>query len=408
MRSGDNKPLAETQEDNICWLILKASLGEFHVIVPELLHFSEQEGLKLHITFVSGKIEKKFFDNLLYRNLAEQYFKVVQRKDLLRFAKSNRNKIKYLFRDVSEMSKFSVTRSLKIMLPNTKLVMFPHAFAFYVSKLLSNYQTVIIPPENKYEDCVDAFITFTEEDKKYFSKRFPISIITVFTPRGLGENWLQKIQGVIPEEEVREFHKKFPKRVLLTIRHPHRIYLSEENYYKLLQEVIEVTSSFGYELFIKPHPRQNMDEFLSYCKTRDLHVWTKDTYTSALFFDRIITFWSSASIDFAAFGIPSIEHFRYEKYHNQLVRKDGKLSSIYVNMGLSLPSSNKAELKLAFEKVIKDPEGVGKEQQNNLLETYYSPSLNLNNMTFRKPAKFSFLDRLVHYARLQYYVRKNE
>lgn len=398
----------EKEEDKICWLILKASLGEFHVIVPELLHFSENEGLKLHITFVSGKIEKKFFDNPLYKELAEQHFKVVKRKDLLSFVQHNRKKIKYLFRDVSEMSKFSVTRSLKVHLPDAKLIMFPHAFAFYVSKLLSNYQTVKIPPENKYENCVDSFITFTEEDKQYFSNRFSSDIITVFTPRGLNVNWLHKVRKLISEQEINDFQNKFPKRVLLTLRHPHKIYLSEENYFKLLKEVIEVSKEFGYELFLKPHPRQNMDEFLNYCKNKNLQVWTKDTYTSALFFDWVITFWSSASIDFSAFGIPSIEHFRYEKYHTQLVKKNGELSSLYVNMGLSVPSSNKEELEEAFEKLIKDPVQVGEEQKINLMKIYNSPTLDLNNMTFRKPAKFSFLDKLIHYARLQYYVRKNE
>ena len=393
---------------DFCWLFLRASLGEFHVIVPELINFAEHENFELRISFLNDKIKKQFFDNLLYRKLAERHFEVVERKDIIAFANQNKKRIKYLFRELTRIDQYSVARSLRIILPDTKLILFPHAFAFHVSKELSNYQTLKIPSRNKFEDCVDAFIIFTEADKNYFSKRFPSEIIKVFTPRGLSEEWLNKLQGSISNKEIKAFQEKHPKRVLLTLRHPHKVYLSEKNYFELLQEVIQVANDFGYELFLKPHPRQDLQDFLNYCETNDLQVWTKDTYTSALFFDLVITFWSSASIDFAAFGIPSIEHFRYEKYHNQLIQKNGKLSSLYVNMGLSLSSSNKAELELTFKEMIESPQKVGNEQQKKLSETYNSPRLNLNSMRFRKHKNYSFLTKIKHLARLYYYIIKNK
>lgn len=388
---------------NFCWLFLRNSLGEFHVIVPELINLAEQENLKLHISFLNSKIEKQFFDNFLYNKLADRYFEVVERKNIISFAQRNKKRIKYLFREHSIIHRYSIARSLRIILPYTKLIMFPHAFAFYVSKTFSNLESLNIPSSNQYEDCVDAFISFTEADKGYFSKRFPAEIITVFTPRGLREEWLLKLQEFIPDKEIKAFQEKHPKRVLLTIRHPHRIYLSEKNYFELLREVVEVSRKKGFELFIKPHPRQNINDFMDYCEANDLHVWTKDTYTSALYFNYLITFWSSSSIDFAAFGIPSIEHFRFEKYHDQLVQKNGKLSSLYVNMGLSLPSSNKADLELAFQKVIENPRKIGKEQQKNLRVEYDSPVLNLKSIKFKEPQKFSFFAKMNHLGRLYNY-----
>jgi len=378
----------ETKKD-FCWLLLKASLGEFHAIVPELVHFAQQENLQLTISFISDKIENKFFDNPLYRELTEHYFQVVKREDILDFAKKNKKKIKYLFRDLSPINQYSVARSLKIILPDTKLIIFPHAFAIHVSKSLSNYQTVKIPSKNKFEDCVDAFIIFTEDDKNYYSERFPSEIITVFTPRGLSEEWLSKLQNLIPSNEIKAFQKKYPKRILLTLRHPHKIYLSEKIYFELLEEVREVANNFGFELFLKPHPRQDLKELSRYCETNELQMWMRDTYTSALFFDHVITFWSSASIDFAAFAIPTVEHFRFHKYHNQLIEKDGKLSSLYVNMGLSLSSSNKAELEVAFKKITENPTKVGNEQQKKLEELYSSSRLELNHIGFHNSLKNS-------------------
>lgn len=393
--------------NNYCWLFLRASLGEFHVIVPELIYFAEHENIELRISFLNDKIKKQFFENPLYRKLAELYFKVVERKDIISFAHQNKKRIKYLFRELTRIDQYSVARSLKIILPDTKLILFPHAFAFHVSKSLSNYETLKIPSRNKYEDCVDAFIIFTEEDKDYFDQRFPSEIITVFTPRGLSEEWLYKLKGLISNKEIKVFQEKYPKRVLLTIRHPHPVYLSEKNYFELLQDVVQVTNKFGYDLFLKPHPRQDLEEFLNYCEFNDLQVWTKDTYTSALFFDYVITFWSSASIDFAAFGIPSIEHFRYENYHNQLIQKNGKLSSLYVNMGLSLPSSNKSELEVTFQKMIENPRKIGNQQQKKLRETYNRSTLNLNSMMFKKHKNYSFMTKIRHQARLYYYIMKN-
>lgn len=393
---------------SFCWLFLRLSLGEFHVIVAELINLAEQENLKLYLTFLNSKIEKQFYDNTLYKKIAERYFEVVERKNVITFSQRNKGRIKYLFRDHATINQYCVERSLRILLPHTKLIIFPHAFSFYVSETLSNFQDLDIPSRNEHEDCVDAFITFTEADKKYFSQRFPAEIITVITPRGLSEKWLLELQSFLPNEKVVEFKEKYPQRVLLTIRPPHQIYLSEKNYFELLQEVIEVSKNAGYELFLKPHPRQNIPDFMNYCEANDLHVWTKDNYSSAIFFNHVITFWSSSSIDFAAFGIPSIEHFRFEKYHNQLVQKNKKLSSLYVHLGLSLASSNKAELELAFKKMSENPTEIGNEQQKNLRKIYNAPFLKLHNIKFRQPQKFALFHKIKHLGRLFYYVLKNK
>lgn len=395
------------EKNDYSWLILKASLGEFHVIVPELVHLAEKQNHKLFITFVSAGIEKKFYSNPLYKTLAEKYFTVIERRNILLFALQNRNKINYLFRDISTIERFSVIRSLKIILPKARLILFPHAFAFYVSKLYSNQEDITPPKHNIYENCANAVLTYTKEDKQFFGQRFDERFTTIFLPRGLNEQWLEVVKKAVGETPIEKFEKKHPKRILLTIRHPHKIYLSTEDYYELLEEVINSVKNIGYELFIKPHPRQNFEELENFCKANNVAMWINDTYTSALYFNYVITFWSSASIDFAAFKIPTIEHFRYRKFHTQLIKENGHLYSIYVKMGLSLPSTNAEELAVALDSAISNPKEIGSRQRSNLLQSYDANYLDLNSINYRSTKEHSFLSKIAHIGRLSYYAINN-
>jgi len=104
-------------------------------------------------------------------------------------------------------------------------------------------------------------------------------MVTVFTPRGLSEEWFNKLQSTISKDEIKAFKRETqPKRILFTLRAPHPVFLSEKNYFELLEEVIEVVEANGYELFLKPHPRQNVQSFLNYCETQCDSVPTLNYY----------------------------------------------------------------------------------------------------------------------------------
>lgn len=342
-------------------LIVATSFGEVDWLLPVLHTFKRKHPewkiisvfghetvfqLLMKNTFLSVEFEKISDANILHTNL-ENY---------LTSEAISSEQIKIIMKDFNQDSGSPFKYHITNRFPHALVVNFPHSNYVYSNAEID--PVVQCGNPNGYS-IHDIFLLSSPNDVPYWSSFVDRRKIRALGYPVFDDFWIDMLlrsSDFIESKEV-DFAKKAKKAFFFISRHPHPVYLSQEDYQYLVQALMEeVFSIDGSFLLIKLHPRENLAllrQILSpYDKSRymisDFHL----TQLSSIA-DVVISLWSSGIMNALSVKKPVIEFFRFGE-NNPEWRKTaaGKKSSTYRELGLSVPADTQNELSQQINSAI--------------------------------------------------------
>jgi hypothetical protein len=336
------------------------STGEIDWLLPVLHTMKMQEGTKLNLSFiiVSPGLQQK---------LDSENFYGVQLRSLGNVFAHGKERIgsKIDFSKVDVMLKADdpdneVTNYYRTLLPDIPVVVFPSGTAILSRKhdsddYLKNYFDFIhrkTGREIRGSHGPHALWLTTSSELEPMARQFstPERIVHIGCPR-YEKWWMDRIK---PECRSSEQHT-----ILFVIRGPHWLYQSVEDYESLMHDFMsEICRRENTIAVIKPHPRQDRQELelllSAYHKTKwsisDLSL-TELTQSA----DAVVCMFSSGVLDAIAADKPVAEFFHYhdrEPVMEYRRARDGRMISIYEDLGLVRNLTSREELSDFLTKVL--------------------------------------------------------
>lgn len=341
-------------------LIINASLGELHVALPVLKHIKDSYSkIGIYSVCISRQVEEQVKGDNIYFDILNDVSTIIERRDMPKFLYKEAFSIRLILKEQGAVSKASIIARIKRVCRNAKLVLYPHAFALYDYKLESEKRDDIAGSYD--EDVVDHLLTTSTYDYNYFSQRISKEKVHIIGALGYTDWWREHLINYSKAiGEVKDIQgKTYKKKILLTLRGPHKIYLPGEYFDQLMKTVLEELFKLpDCLLVIKPHPRQDVELVKSYLNNFPKDRWVisnMNTFTLATLSDFTVSFWSSAITDSLAMGIPAIEYYKYEtNFYQTLVDEDDRIVSFYTKLNFALRANTKEELSSAIKLVLSD------------------------------------------------------
>ena len=213
----------------IVLVVIHTSLGELRWILPYLIqqqehgHLEDKQVVTLFLqknNYELAQKDKAHFD------LLQSLGPVLLKKDIFRLLINNRKRIRFIFKDFWPLHAGSLVSQMYWLCPNARLVLYPHANA-----LFSISGQVNTAKENKEKHdftCLDSLIINSEYDMDYWSTRIPSDRINVVGSASYSLSWVKRLADAAGEVTFEAGQGQ--KLVLLNIRGPHEVYLTEDDY----------------------------------------------------------------------------------------------------------------------------------------------------------------------------------
>jgi hypothetical protein len=383
----DNKE--SKKEKRVLILFLHDSIGELYVALPILWFLKKDQDIKIYFVSNDPNILEKFQAGPAYIQAMQEVgsFYFGSSKSLLLLAKLLIKK-----NLIIQMSCFSGFRIIdKIyysFLKQSTAVFFPHSLG---ANAVNDIKNAVIDRDlnlklnslfaSRFGDKGD-LLTNTINESNYleqigWSKSSQHSI----GAQGYRKEWLKKLFS---------FHKlqkegidSKPFTIFVPLRGPHPYFLSKSNYEYLINSLAKIFKNHPtFHFLVKLHPRQKSGEIKTlFDKNSNVFFSGDSPFELASKSDLTIGFCTSALIDSVAAGTPAVEFHKHAVTHSQLVKKDGRLISIFEYLELCMGFNNANALENFLKELdITKLKLLQKRQYVNLVNFYQLNENNNNNL----------------------------
>lgn len=225
----------------------------------------------------------------------------------------------------------SIEKLFYTLTVNSHILHFHHAFALHSLKPASEQVRKKINLNKRYVS--DSSIFLNSESDKVWYESIGFSSQKVFYVGALGysHNWIQGGLGLNKLEPNQE-----KLTIFVPLRDIHPLYLTESNHYYLIDSLVALFKHYSsYSFIVKLHPRQKNKQWIDRKleHLNNLMQSNLSTFQLAAQADLTVSFWSSAITDSLAAMTPAVEFYRHEVMHDQLIKQDDRLVSIYHQRG---------------------------------------------------------------------------
>ncbi|MBU4263851.1 MAG: hypothetical protein KKC76_18500 [Proteobacteria bacterium] len=359
------------QSAPVLMLIVATSFGEVDWILPVLAAYKKKNP-QWQIMTLFG--HEEIFESLVHNRAIYEEFaaisslNIVPREiDLFLSRNISPDQVKIILKDFNEDEYAPYKIYLESRCPDALVVSYPHSNYIYSNRTTEALQIAASPDAYSRHDI---FLLGSEHDIPYWSSYVDVSKIRTFGYPVFDEGWMGKMLHAPSFVESPEMKMAVNAgKVFFHIsRHPHRTYLDEEDYFYLMQSLVEEVFSYDDAvLLIKPHPRQNIDSFAevlaSYDPSRWMFTGLQLTQLCSLA-DVVVSFFSSGIINALAAGKPVIEFYRFNDKNPDWRRlPNGATTSIYRELGLAVPADSRQELALQIKSALAGTDSVWAFQQ---------------------------------------------
>ena len=236
-----------------------------------------------------------------------------------------------------------------------KIVVYPHSTAVKIHQDCNapiDNKCIIGTPWAKLVPSHDLMLLATQSDVVWWKQRTSVLKPGVVGCPRYDPWWVNKIlhDPKILKSEEKKIASKY-KVILFVTRAPHKYYLSESTWEYIIRSTAEVVlkdpNNF---LLVKPHPKQDVRRLTRSLSSYDRCMITKlHPLQLASLADLTIATYTSCTLDSLAVGTPVIEFFQYPRPNEEFVMLDnGKRSSMFTYLGLTLPVNTREELENAL------------------------------------------------------------
>lgn len=374
----------------------KCSHGELHAGLPFFLKVLD-ERKEIAPYFICNSQDD--FDRLpsYYKKIIANSFKIIvlNKKNFISFF------VKYVFNKnyifSCDNGHTTYTRFLACYWPFSRVAFFAHAYALNSDNLDSTVEKKFKLYKRRYTGSHHEPLIVAHNSKELKYRKalgFHEDNIVVAGNIGYEESWFN-IYAEAASEDVDKISKlkvKYSKIIFVPTRDAHSIYLSEENSRYLLYGLASMLEhNIDYLFLIKLHPRQENYELFKELKNNynNVEFINLNTQVAAKISDLVVSYWSSAITDSLAANTPAIEFHRHEVFHEQLIKTENGLVSLYHHYGLCPFYQNKEDIL----NLLKDPaswDGIRDKQQLKFKEIYLHDYPDFVDNLFERFEKTSF------------------
>ncbi len=359
----------------ILLLIVATSFGEVDWILPVLSCFKKKYPEFKIITLFGhelvhqGVVQNKALDDEFSRISS---FNIVPREiDALFEQIISPDQVKFILKDFNKDEYAPYKSYVTEKCPDALVVSYPHSNYIYSNRTSEPLKTVSDPDEYSKHDI---FLLSSIHDIPFWSGRVAVDKIRAFGFPVLDRWWTEKLfnSTIFLESREKDLAGKAGKVFFHISRHPHNLYLSDDDYNYLIKSVVEEVFSYDDSLLlIKRHPRQHIESFEKLLESYDPARWMfSGLHLSqlSLIADLSISFWSSGILNSLSVNTPVIEFYRFGDA-NPDWRKlpDGTSTSIYREMGLAVPADSAQELHDMVESAFKGDDDIWELQKRAFL-----------------------------------------
>lgn len=308
----------------------KGSHGELHAGLPFIINIIEDKRtLKPYFLY-----KRKQFELLpcYYKDIIKDNFSLVSINFfsilLLFFTKFfQRN---FIFTCDNGHTRKSA--SLTCYWPFSRVIFFHHAYAFLGGGDLQKTDGFYLERYNGFHHDPLVIAHNEYEVEHRINSGFKRENVIISGNLGYKEKWKELI-GHSSNGNCNGLGKtNFGKRIFIPVRDVHQQYLTKENYDYLFESLLLIIKRYpNYHFLIKLHPRQkNVEDFFNLeLRFENVSIVELNTITVARASDLVISYWSSAIIDSLSVNTPVVEFHRHDVFHEQLVKTNDKLVSLY-------------------------------------------------------------------------------
>lgn len=315
-------------------VFLKSSIGELHITLPILYNLKKKMQNEIEVIFASASID--ILNDLQvpaeYRlkmsEIGEFFFGKKELINLLKRSVYFRTPIILM---TCDSGAGSIEKLFYTLTVNSHILHFHHAFALHSLKPASEQVRKKINLNKRYVS--DSSIFLNSESDKVWYESIGFSSQKVFYVGALGysHNWIQGGLGLNKLEPNQE-----KLTIFVPLRDIHPLYLTESNHYYLIDSLVALFKHYSsYSFIVKLHPRQKNKQWIDRKleHLNNLMQSNLSTFQLAAQADLTVSFWSSAITDSLAAMTPAVEFYRHEVMHDQLIKQDDRLVSIYHQRG---------------------------------------------------------------------------
>lgn len=326
----------------------KSSSGELFAGLPIILEILKQKkDLNPILFYKSDRIDSLsgLYNELIYKNF--NVYKITL-KNIISFYWKYRKDINYIFTCDGGHNFYSAFFTLISF--NSRVVFFHHAYSLLPKTPGPEFKRKI----KTYRNFITGFhhyplvIAHNETEIPYRRELgFLEQNVIVSGNIGYHDEW-KKSRRKLEDVQLIEIEKNlYTRTIFIPTIGEHPLALSKENSIYLFNSIKEIIEKFPNYLFlIKLHPRQGEDlKFLNLPNNyKNVFIINFSTITAARISDLVISYHSSAITDALSENTPTIEFFRHDIPHGQLIRTDKGLVSIFHFYGLCPFYQNKEDV----------------------------------------------------------------
>jgi len=276
--------------------------------------------------------------------------------------------VKIILKDMTSYRPYNIIHK---QFPNAKTVAHPHGGAVTMMQEYSRLRNLNYWDEYQYHHDV-SLVTTESSISKYFNLIFNAKLSIVGFPR-FDSWWIRRLLQSEHLLNSQEFQKSklYKKTYLFIVRGPMRefpIYVFNYVIKSVAQEILSDNNNF---LFIKPHPRQNINHLKSMFEGYNPKQWMisfLQVMQIAALSDFVISVNSSSILDGLAIGKPVVEfHPFFQPTEGMLIDSDGCLRSVFDLLNLSVYVRTREEFKSLIDDYFNENSNrfIWKNQQNN-------------------------------------------
>lgn len=328
--------------------VFHSSVGEINWITPYIDYlYRNQNEYSLYSIFIDPKTHTKASQEKHNYNILSNCTTILGRQSLLSFIFKKRKQVMLIFKDFWPLKSNSLVANILNLCTNSKLVLFPHAYALYdintKPKVFEKFKAT------HDSDVYDVLLLNSEYDVPYWSEKIPLEKIKVTGAYGYSDYWMFYIKDTY-NEYISKKRGKSDFNILFSIRGPAQGYLLKEDYYELIDSALKVLLNVqDAHIFIRPHPRQSLEDLNTKLSKYDKTSYTvinDNSFVSSLYCDLAVNFWTSVISDNIAAGIPTIEYYKYNVENDQwFPNENGEVISFYTHFGMTKAVKNEEELR---------------------------------------------------------------
>lgn len=313
----------------------KGIYGELHAGLPFLVKIIEKKkSIKPYFLYSEENHFEKIPEN--FKVIIEKYFEIIKINSFKFLILLNKIYNSEIFIFTDDLGHNNYTRIITLYFSKARICFFHHAYALLNGDALTEENLKNLNFKKKFDGYHydPIVIAFNDFEVSYRLKMgFKPQNILISGNLGYKSSWLNKLnfEKNIPNEMLMQI-SNYDKVVFIPVRGVSKHYLSYENSEYLFTSVKTlIKKNPNYIFLIKPHPRQDdIEKFIDLKNSyENALIINFDTFSAAKISDLVISYWSSSILDAIAVNTPTIEFFRHDRKHHQLISTEDGLISLY-------------------------------------------------------------------------------